>query len=442
MSAPILELDGYGLAFGERIVLAGVRLLIAPRGLVVLVGPTKAGKSSLLRTLAGANEGNPALRTWGRASYAGRPLGEGPQPALVSQNAKLLIGTLLENLMSSFPGRSSLTQREQAEIARRLLTDAGLGELGESLRERVIDLPLGLQRRVAVVRTGAAEPGLLCVDEPTADLSDDEAGKMIALLRREAERRAVLLVTHNQRHARAAGGSTALLAGGEVHEHRSTEAFFTAPETRAAQHFVRTGSSDLPSPGARPEELEEGVVPTPLPTEARAAVSELRGPRGFRWARRGQLGGTPRPGIVEEIAHDLAALKRVGVTVLVTLEEERLPLESLAPFGLQGLFFPVVDMRAPSVDAALLHCARVARLLAAGEVVALHCRAGLGRTGTMLAAQLVHDGRSALEALDHVRRIEPGWVQSSEQVTFLERFAETVRTLAGRAPELSRGPPS
>ena len=164
------------------------------------------------RTLAGANEGNPALRTWGRASYAGRPLGEGPQPALVSQNAKLLIGTLLENLMSSFPGRSSLTQREQAEIARRLLTDAGLGELGESLRERVIDLPLGLQRRLAVVRTGAAEPGLLCVDEPTADLSDDEAGKMIALLRREAERRAVLLVTHNQRHARAAGGSTALLA--------------------------------------------------------------------------------------------------------------------------------------------------------------------------------------------------------------------------------------
>jgi atypical dual specificity phosphatase len=89
------------------------------------------------------------------------------------------------------------------------------------------------------------------------------------------------------------------------------------------------------------------------------------------------------------------------------------------------------DMGAPSIAAARTHCREVARLMDAGEVVALHCRAGLGRTGTMLAAQLVHEGASALDALEAVRRVEPRWVQSHEQIEFLERFAADERVQVG-----------
>ncbi len=180
--------------------------------------------------------------------------------------------------------------------------------------------------------------------------------------------------------------------------------------------------------------LEEGMTATPIPRAAFVVTPGPAGPRGFRWARPGALGGTPRPGVVDEVEYDLDALRRVGVTILVTLEMERFPEAALEPFGLRGLFFPFKDMSAPTVEAALAHCRQIEGLLAAGEVIALHCRAGLGRTGTMIVAQLIYEGQSALEALELGRRIEPRWVQSTEQVEFLERFARAVHPSKSKEP--------
>lgn len=446
----LLELRGYGVAFGERVILAEIDLSIPERGLTIVVGPSGGGKSTLLRTLSGANDANPSLRIWGEAWFGGARLGEGELPALVAQHARLLTGTVLENVVSALPERASLTPLQQRELAARILERAELPELAAALGAAVIDLPLGLQRRLAIARTAAPGPRLLCADEPTSDLQDRDAEPLLALLRREAERRAVLLVTHNQRHARAAGGVVALLAGGRVQEVAPAEAFFGAPRTAAAQQFVRTGSCSLPRPDALPEELAEGVEVPPLPTSARAIASGAAGapstsggaaassavwagPRGFRWLRRGAIAGTPRPGIVDDLQYDLEALRRVGITTLISLETTQLPEEELGPHGIRGLHLPVEDMGAPTLAAALEHCERVARLVAAGEVVALHCRAGLGRTGTLLAAQLVHEGKSALEALEQVRRIEPRWVQSEDQTRFLERFAAFLGERGGRA---------
>lgn len=446
----LLELRGYGVAFGERVILAEIDLSIPERGLTIVVGPSGGGKSTLLRTLSGANDANPSLRTWGEAWFGGARLGEGELPALVAQHARLLTGTVLENVVSALPERASLTPLQQRELAARILERAELPELAAALGAAVIDLPLGLQRRLAIARTAAPGPRLLCADEPTSDLQDKDVDPLLALLRREAERRAVLLVTHNQQHARATGGMIALLAGGRVQEVAPAEAFFGAPRTAAAQQFVLTGSCSLPRPDALPEELAEGVEVPPLPPPARAIASGVAratstsggaaassavwaaGPRGFRWLRRGVLAGTPRPGIIEDLHYDLDALRRVGITTLITLETTQLPEEELGPYGIRGLHLPVEDMGAPTLAAALEHCERVARLVAAGEVVALHCRAGLGRTGTLLAAQLVYEGKSALEALEEVRRIEPRWVQSEDQARFLEQLAAFLGDRGGR----------
>lgn len=433
-ASPLLELCGYGVAFGERVVLADVDLDVPPRGVVILVGPGGVGKSTLLRTICGANDANPSLRVWGRAIFAGAPLGSGEMPALVAQNAKLLIGTVLENILSSVPGRSLLTSRAQRDDALRILHRGGLEGADDLLGRRVIDLSTGLQRRIAIVRTAAAEPLLLCADEPTSNLADADAEAIITLIRAEAERRAVLFVTHNQRHARAAGGTTALLAGGRIHEHAPTEEFFTMPWSRAAQEFARTGGCNVPSPGADPETLAEGVKSTPLPAAARVVPRDAAGPRGFRWVHRGALGGCPRPGIVNDLEHDIQALLRMGITVLVTLETEHFHRDAIAAAGIRPLFFPIEDMRSPSIAAAFEHCRRIEQLIVTGEVVALHCRAGLGRTGTMLAAQLIHEGAPLVQAIERARRIEPRWIESADQVHFLERFAEAVQEARDAQP--------
>jgi atypical dual specificity phosphatase len=80
-------------------------------------------------------------------------------------------------------------------------------------------------------------------------------------------------------------------------------------------------------------------------------------------------------------------------------------------------------MEPPTLTQAQQLCMHMQQQILAGEVIAVHCRAGLGRTGTVLACYLIFEGASALDALESVRRIEPKWVQSERQVRFLEEFA-------------------
>ena len=84
------------------------------------------------------------------------------------------------------------------------------------------------------------------------------------------------------------------------------------------------------------------------------------------------------------------------------------------------------DMHPPTEEQAVEICQQIDQMLAAHRVVAVHCRAGLGRTGTVLAAYRLWQAQgrlSALKALEDIRRIEPMWVQSQSQVEFLEQFA-------------------
>jgi len=136
----------------------------------------------------------------------------------------------------------------------------------------------------------------------------------------------------------------------------------------------------------------------------------------------------PRPGIVATLEHDLDGLRRLGVSTLVTLEESRTVDPSLlAPLQMASIHFPILDMGAPRLEDAEELCRRIDQLVALGEVVAVHCRAGLGRTGTMLAAQLVFDGESAVGAIERVRRLNPSCIQSDAQVQFLSSFESFLR---------------
>jgi atypical dual specificity phosphatase len=434
-AAPILRLRGFGVAYAQKVVLAEVDLDVADRGVVTLLGPCGTGKSTLLRTLAGHNNANPSLRTWGEGSYLGSPLGGGESPALVGQSARLMMASVQENIVCNLPERRTLNRVQQRDLAARLLADAGVEELVNRLDEPVVRLSLAQQRHVAIIRAVAAGPRLLCLDEPTAGLDEADAGRLIEHLRREAAKRALIVSVHNQQHARMLDGDLVLLAGGRIQERQAALAFFEAPLTDAGREFIRGGTCGLPAPDARPEELDESVPPPPpLPAAARAFVSDAFGPRGFLWLKRGRLAGTPLPGVFHDMDYDLAALKRVGVTWLVTLTEQRVDASRLAPYGIQSAWHPVADMAAPSMMQGITICSVIDRLLAEGQVVAVHCRAGLGRTGTALAAYLIWEGAKALEALEAVRRVEPRWVQSEAQVDFLERFAETIATMAPVAP--------
>ncbi len=65
----------------------------------------------------------------------------------------------------------------------------------------------------------------------------------------------------------------------------------------------------------------------------------------------------------------------------------------------------------------------IADALAAGRRVAVHCAGGRGRTGTLLACYLVHQGLDPAAAIARVREVRPGAVETRAQVAAVEAYA-------------------
>ena len=147
------------------------------------------------------------------------------------------------------------------------------------------------------------------------------------------------------------------------------------------------------------------------------------GPRGFVWIEDGRLAATPMPGITIGIDQDLTLLKQAGITVLVTLTEQNFPQTILAEHGLRNVHFPIADRKAPSTADTDVLVNQMHELLNNGEVLAVHCLAGLGRTGTILAAYMVKEkGVSAQVALNQIRHFNRQFVQTDDQEDFLMEY--------------------
>jgi atypical dual specificity phosphatase len=124
-------------------------------------------------------------------------------------------------------------------------------------------------------------------------------------------------------------------------------------------------------------------------------------------------------------------LSRQGISVLVNLHERPHNPLSIARHNLTEVHLPVRDFTPPSPEQLERGVDAIAGALAEGKRVAVHCRAGLGRTGTLLACYLVNSGFSPEEAINRVREARPGSIETHSQVAAVWAYAE--RHLAKKA---------
>ncbi|CAN5572115.1 dual specificity protein phosphatase family protein [soil metagenome] len=141
------------------------------------------------------------------------------------------------------------------------------------------------------------------------------------------------------------------------------------------------------------------------------------------WVAEGVLGcGYPRT------ERALAALSRRGVTVLINLHERPHEPQRLARQSMREIHLPVGDFVAPSVGQIERGLAEIFKARSVGEATAVHCGGGLGRTGTLLACYFVCTEKlSAQDAVERIRRIRPGSVETEAQMASIESWAQHFR---------------
>jgi len=146
-------------------------------------------------------------------------------------------------------------------------------------------------------------------------------------------------------------------------------------------------------------------------------------PPGFSWVEKPNLAALAMP----QNAADLAWLRKQGVQVLVSLTEDSVPRAWVNEAGLMVVSVPVPDMEAPT-ERQIEHVLQtISKANGTGMGVAVHCSAGLGRTGTFLASYFVAHGYSAREAVGKVRDLRPGSIETSDQERAIEMFARSFR---------------
>jgi phospholipid/cholesterol/gamma-HCH transport system ATP-binding protein len=219
-SRDVVELKNAHLNFGEKHVLDGVSLSVAPQERLVIIGQSGAGKTTILRLVLGI-----LAPTSGAVFFKGREISRLDHRELermrthigmVYQDAALLSSsTVRENLALPLP---ELTEKTPAEIDR--IVDEKLEMVEMSGEDKLFPFELsgGMRKRVGLARALVMEPELILFDEPTQGL-DPVIGALIDELiinLNERTKATSIIVTHLMDSAFHVATQMAMLHRGKI----------------------------------------------------------------------------------------------------------------------------------------------------------------------------------------------------------------------------------
>jgi branched-chain amino acid transport system ATP-binding protein len=221
----ILETRALVKAFAGFVAVNGVSLSVRRGSIHALIGPNGAGKTTffnLLTRFLPPTSGTIALD--GQDITAARPADVARRGMVRSFQVSAVFPdlTALENVRVALQrklGTSFHFWRSEKSLealdgrAEELLAAVGL----EASRDTVtVELPYGRKRALELATTLALEPALMLLDEPTQGMGHEDVGRVVALIRKVAQGRTVLMVEHNLSVVQDLADRVTVLARGSV----------------------------------------------------------------------------------------------------------------------------------------------------------------------------------------------------------------------------------
>ncbi len=146
-------------------------------------------------------------------------------------------------------------------------------------------------------------------------------------------------------------------------------------------------------------------------------------PEGFSWVDKPLLAAMARPEELDEFLW----LREQSIQLLISLSESPARRDYANEAGLLILHVPVEDMHPPTEKQIDLCMSAIQKAHSQEMAVGVHCTAGLGRTGVILACYFISQDMSAKNAIARVRRLRPGSIETDEQADAIAAYARRLR---------------
>jgi ABC-type polar amino acid transport system ATPase subunit len=238
--APLIRLEGVHKWFGNLHVLKGVDLTMHQRDVVVVIGPSGGGKSTLLRCVSLLE-----VPTLGEVWFEDRDLTDiradlnemRTHIGMVFQSYNLFPHmTALRNVTLALEKVLKLSSDEAHDRAMDQLARVGMGHKAGAFPGQ---LSGGQQQRVAIARALAMRPKVMLFDEVTSALDPELVGEVLeVMIRLAGEGMTMMVVTHEMGFAREVGTRMLFLDDGKVGEEGEPKEMFYNPKSDRLRQFL------------------------------------------------------------------------------------------------------------------------------------------------------------------------------------------------------------
>ncbi|MDR3174785.1 MAG: amino acid ABC transporter ATP-binding protein [Treponema sp.] len=238
----MIELRNIHKKFGSLEVLKGVSINIEKSEVVVIIGASGSGKSTILRCinkLESIDEGEILIegRVVSGKKHDIREMRK--QIGMVFQSFNLFPHLTVAENIALGPKRALKLPKEELEQR----VDALLAKVGLSDKKYAYPHQLsgGQQQRIAIARALAMRPKAILFDEPTSALDPELVGEVLEVMKSLArEGMTMIVVTHEMGFAREVANRVCVMHGGVIIEEGRAEDIFTSPKHPRTMEFLRS----------------------------------------------------------------------------------------------------------------------------------------------------------------------------------------------------------
>ncbi len=240
----MIKLESLSKQFGDTVVLDNIDMAIEKGEIVVIIGPSGTGKSTLLRCINFLEQPTAGTMTVGDltvdVNHASRAeiLSMRRRTAFVFQNYALFANkTALQNIAERLLVVDKWPKEKAYKRAREILRQIGLADKADAYPAAMSG---GQQQRVGIGRAMATGAEVILFDEPTSSLDPEWVEEVLGLMKQLAsERQTMMVVTHEMSFARDVADRVIFIDGGRIVEQGPPREIFYNPKDPRTKDFLK-----------------------------------------------------------------------------------------------------------------------------------------------------------------------------------------------------------